>query len=278
MKSQCPSALLVVAALLLPACGAASVAAPASAVASASAPASASASASASAPASASASASAPVSASASVWRARAVDARGRRRAIEVQVFVLDQALKNASPERTAKLGERRDNLLDEAGRALSEEIDALGRIAEEPGADSAEDLADLARALEDAGRGDEANARYTSLVARFPESPFATRAHLALASQAFAQEKLDEVVRHCEAILSSPGEEGRIEALYLKSWALRGLADAGQEDARKKAEDALVSLTQLEPHSDREEELVRAAKREIEGLKRGKVPSRVML
>jgi tetratricopeptide (TPR) repeat protein len=230
-------------------------------------------SASVSAPVSASVSAS--VSAPVSALLSRATAARGRKQAIDVQLFVLDQALRSVSAERVSKLGERRDALVDEAGRALAEEIEALERVVEAPapeGVDLAEVLADLARALEQAGRSADAAARYEALISRFPASPYALRAHLSLGSLAFAEERLEDVITHCDAVLAGEGREGRIEALYLQSWALRGLADAGKEDARRKAEEALIGITHIEPQSEREAELVEAAKREIGGMKKKNV------
>jgi len=189
-------------------------------------------------------------------------------------VYVLDQALREASVERKERLSARRDDLAKESEWALAEEIAELTKIAEDPsasGLDKPALLLELARALEAYGKPADAAWRYDALVTLFPKSPLALQAHLGLASLAFAEERLEDVITHCDAVLASSGNEGRIEAQYLESWALRGLAEEGKREAGSKAEELLSGVTKMAPRSAREEQIIEAAKREIGGVKKGR-------
>jgi tetratricopeptide (TPR) repeat protein len=202
----------------------------------------------------------------------RASQARGRQRAIEVQLYALDEARRDVGRERRTKLDERRAVLVAEADRALSEAIEVYARVADDPAlgaeVDRAEVLFDLGRALADADRPTEAAARYEALVREAPSSPRAAQAHLALAERAFAEERLGEAVEHCDRALAGPGPVDRVEALYLKAWSLRGLGESARPGATRDAMAALEAIGREPVRSAAAARIAEAARQELLALR----------
>ncbi|UQA60728.1 tetratricopeptide repeat protein [Polyangium aurulentum] len=199
--------------------------------------------------------------------------ARAKQRVIQVQLFALDEAIADVGPERAAKLEGRRDALASEATRALGDAITAYAQIADDPSlAESVsldEVLAELGRALHDVGQDEKAAERYQALVTRFPASPRAPRAHMALAERAFAEERLEDVIAHCDAVLAAGGE-GRVEALYLKAWSLRGLGEERRPGATAEAIAALEAIRHVPTRTAAEARIATSAQRELEALRAG--------
>ncbi|XXX74235.1 tetratricopeptide repeat protein [Sorangium sp. So ce134] len=171
-----------------------------------------------------------------------------RRRAIGVQLFVLDEAAEaGAAGERAAA---RRAALEAEAARVLARTVAAYAALVDAPALRAAEQrppaLLGLARALQDSGDLRGAEARLRQLTLEHPASREAPEAHLALADLAFAAGRLDEAASACDAALRGAASEAlRKRALYVKSWSLRGIGGRG---AVEEAMEALRAIVQLGP------------------------------
>jgi tetratricopeptide (TPR) repeat protein len=200
--------------------------------------------------------------------------ARAKQRVIQVQLFALDEAIADVGSERAKKLEGRRDALASEATRALGHAITAYTQIADDPalaeGVALDEVLAELGRALHDVGSDEKAAERYQALVTRFPFSPRAPRAHVALAERAFAEERLEDALAHCDAMLAAPSNEGRVEALYLKAWSLRGLGEERHPGATSEAIAALEAIGRVPTRTAAEARIATSAQRELEALRAG--------
>ncbi|WP_437950913.1 tetratricopeptide repeat protein [Sorangium sp. So ce296] len=171
-----------------------------------------------------------------------------RRRAIGVQLFVLDEAAEAGAAGERAEA--RRAALEAEAARALSRTVAAYAALVDAPALRAAEQrpsaLLKLAQALQDSGDLRGAEARLRQLALEHPASREAPEAHLALANLAFAAGRLDEAVSACDAALrGAAGAALRKRALYVKSWSLRGLGRGG---AVEEAMEALRAIVQLGP------------------------------
>ncbi|WP_437731531.1 tetratricopeptide repeat protein [Sorangium sp. So ce1335] len=174
-----------------------------------------------------------------------------RRRAIGVQLFVLDEAAQAGAAGATGERGAaRRDALEAEAARVLARTVAAYAALVDAPALRAAPPrpraLLALARALLDSGDLRGAEARLRQLALEHPASSEAPEAHLALADLAFAAGRLDEAVLACDAALrGAPPHALRKRALYVKSWSLRGL---GGTAATGEALRALRAIVQLGP------------------------------
>ncbi len=170
------------------------------------------------------------------------------RRVIEVQMLVLSDAIARGSKHAEA-LEVRREALAKEARRISEAAARDYAAFVDDPAQRASSErrraLAELARLYEDSGRIDEALSRLRELSAE-AEGREAVLAHLSLAKLLFAREELDEALVHCEAAAKggAPGE--RIEALYLKSWILRGLGEAKRPGAMREAMEALREVVKL--------------------------------
>src|SRR5262249_21424636 len=108
--------------------------------------------------------------------------------------------------------------------------------------------LVELARHLRASGDAGGSLAAYEQLVERYPRSRRASEAFLALAEDAFSDERLEEAVRYCDRALEASSNDKRADALYLKSWSLRGLDDGAHPDALRRAMETLRDLVRLPP------------------------------
>jgi hypothetical protein len=86
--------------------------------------------------------------------------------------------------------------------------------------------------------------------VASAPRAPEAADAHLALAEEAFVEERLDDAVRECDAALRFGDDTSRVSALYLKAWSLRGLGEHRAPGSTRKAIAALEEIVRVAPRS----------------------------
>ncbi|WP_437753275.1 tetratricopeptide repeat protein [Sorangium sp. So ce1389] len=169
-----------------------------------------------------------------------------QRRAIGVQLFVLDEAARaGAAGERGAA---RRAALEAEAARVQTRTAAAYAALVDAPALRAARQrpaaLLGLARALQDGGDLRGAEARLRQLALEHPASSEAPEAHLALADLAFAAGRLDEAVSACDAALRGAAMAGlRKRALYVKSWSLRGLGGSAATEQAMKALRAIVRL-----------------------------------
>jgi hypothetical protein len=199
---------------------------------------------------------------------------RAKRRAIQAQLFALGEALRDVSAERRPALAAKRDALAAEDAHTLADMIALYTRLADDPAlaADVALDkvLFDLARALDDAGNDAAAASRFADLAARFPASPRAAHAHMALAERAFADERLGDAVAHCDGVLAIPGHASHLEALYLKAWSLRGLGDARRPGATEEAIAALEAITRAEARTASETQITTAARAALASMRDG--------
>lgn len=174
-----------------------------------------------------------------------------RRRAIGVQLFVLDEAAQAGAAGATGERGAgRRAALEAEAARVQARTVAAYAALVDAPALRAAEQrpraLFGLARALQDGGDLRGAEARLRQLALEHPASSEAPEAHLALADLAFAAGRLDEAARACDAALRGAAPPAlRKRALYVKSWSLRGL---GGGAATGEAMRALRAIVRLDP------------------------------
>ncbi|WP_433928605.1 tetratricopeptide repeat protein [Sorangium cellulosum] len=172
-----------------------------------------------------------------------------RRRAIGVQLFVLDEAAQAGAAGATGERGAARRAALEaEAARVQARTVAAYAALVDAPALRAAKQrppaLLGLARALQDSGDLRGAEARLRQLAVEHPASGEALEAHLALANLAFAAGRLDEAVSACDAALRGAAPHAlRKRALYVKSWSLRGLGGGAATDEAMRALRAIVQL-----------------------------------
>ncbi|WP_438023674.1 hypothetical protein [Sorangium sp. So ce233] len=172
-----------------------------------------------------------------------------RRRAIGVQLFVLDEAAQAGADGATGERGAARRAALEaEAARVQARTVAAYAALVDAPALRAAKQrppaLLGLARALQDSGDLRGAEARLRQLAVEHPASGEALEAHLALANLAFAAGRLDEAVSACDAALRGAAPHAlRKRALYVKSWGLRGLGGGAATDEAMRALRAIVQL-----------------------------------
>ncbi|MGK4000536.1 tetratricopeptide repeat protein [Sorangium sp. So ce1024] len=192
-----------------------------------------------------------------------------RRRAIGVQLFVLDEAAQAGAAGATGERGAgRRAALEAEAARVQARTVAAYAALVDAPALRAAERrpraLLGLARALQDAGDLRGAEARLRQLALEHPASSEAPEAHLALADLAFAAGRLDEAARACDAALRGAAPPAlRKRALYVKSWSLRGLGGSAATGEAMRALRAIVRLDPA-PAGSPEATIDEAAEREL--------------
>ncbi|WP_438015196.1 tetratricopeptide repeat protein [Sorangium sp. So ce315] len=192
-----------------------------------------------------------------------------RRRAIGVQLFVLDEAAQAGAAGATGERGAgRRAALEAEAARVQARTVAAYAALVDAPALRAAEQrpraLLGLARALQDGGDLRGAEARLRQLALEHPASSEAPEAHLALADLAFAAGRLDEAARACDAALRGAAPPAlRKRALYVKSWSLRGLGGSAATGEAMRALRAIVRLDPA-PAGSPEATIDEAAEREL--------------
>jgi tetratricopeptide (TPR) repeat protein len=198
------------------------------------------------------------------LWR-RAEELARRRRAVAVQMFVLDEAGESGGE----RAEQRREALRAEDDRWRAQLVMTCQALVDGPGMEQLPErpaaLLALAEALQDGGDVEGARERLTQLVEEHPRAKAAPDAYLALASMAFADEELEDAARDCDGALRYPGEARRKRALYLKAWSLRGLGK-GEYPAAMEALREIVRLAPAAPGS-LEAEIDAAAERELVAL-----------
>jgi len=191
---------------------------------------------------------------------------RNAKRATEVQIMVLDDALSRATRRKDA-LEARREALVMESARLRDEATRAYAAFVDDPSEPASPErrraLAALARLLEEAGAIDEAMTRYQAL-AREAEGREAAEAELALANLLFAKGELDEAITHCDAAAAGGAPAARAKALYMKSWSLRGLGEAKRFGATREAMEALREVVRLEGAPGVDPAVMQAAEGEL--------------
>jgi tetratricopeptide (TPR) repeat protein len=176
---------------------------------------------------------------------------RERQRVLLVQMFALDEVLKDSS-EGAERLAARRSTLATELERATQGAIAAYLSFVDDPALEAwpGRDvvLIHLARALREAGDTQAAAARLIELTERHPGSPLVPEADAALADLAFAAGRLDEARLRCDRVIAAtPPSPRRLQALYMKSWSLRGIGDERRPGALDEAMQALREVIRLE-------------------------------
>jgi TolA-binding protein len=195
---------------------------------------------------------------------------RTRQRAIRVQIYALDEVMRDADLEKRPDLQQRRQSLESELAAWQARAVSLLERMVDDPELAQAPERADgllqLASTLREGGETAAATSRYQDFVDRYPRSSRAPEAYLALAEVAFSDERLEEAVRYCNKIIELPTSDRRAAALYLKSWSLRGLDEGAHPEALREALDALREIVRQTPRSPRgaDAKLQKSAEQEL--------------
>ncbi len=180
---------------------------------------------------------------------ARAQAARDRQHIVEIQLFALEEA--TLGERAVARLEERRAGLDRERERASDDAVAALTELCDDPALAAYERrdaaLMLLARALRERSAPGAAATRLEDLVKRHPRSAFVPEALSVLADLAFAEGRLEDTLAWCDRIAGAGGAPGRrIQAEYLRAWALRGLGDDRRPGALDEAMRALREVIRL--------------------------------
>jgi hypothetical protein len=205
------------------------------------------------------------------LWR-EAEALRLRERALEVELFVLDEVARNGGDE--AKLAPRRELLAAQAASWHREAVSRYEALVDDPALRGAKErpgaLLQLARSLQRGSHAREAMKRYLELLgdAATP-APARAEAHGALCDLAFSVEELDLALAHCAAVDREGAPADRVRALYVKSWALRGVVDRARsggsgQTAMQEAMEALRDIARLAGEPGVDAQVVASAEREL--------------